>query len=452
MKDMYQRAITRQTPVVIAIALSAVAGLALYRYFSEDNNYRPPADSILTGPGVPNQTIPSEVTIKSETPPLNSNTAKQAGEEQNVKALITGTVKIEGAGGQAVTSAVVILFNGDKRGADPQLVDASGRFHFQKIPIRAENTYSLQTKVPGLCGEENFTLQDINAQRSVSKDIILKPCHDRPLVPPSTKPEDPQLARISDGLSGMKASLDSIRGSFTSLVITSISTVTVLLAMAGLVIFSRRQAIDDSTRIKELYEWKQLIELKKSPQSEEKAVSLLELPASLSQTLDQLLTSLERVATSTREKEGADASLEGKGTGQIPQERSEIFTIAHDQLEPPQESLQKATRWYQNLLYGRLTVPNPLYFRIDIPLSNRSPVSANRRICFDQTQHQGPFVVFRESNDSRVGWIFPNPASNFVADHTWVFSHLSQVNFEQQKADISPRELQFREGKWQLTL
>jgi hypothetical protein len=252
----------------------------------------------------------------------------------------------------------------------------------------------------------------------------------------------------------MRVSLDSIRASFTTLVIVGIVITTVLLAMAGLVIFSRRFAIYDRARIDNLYEWRQSIEpdLKKLPQLQESAVGVLQLPAELEQTLQQLLKALDKKASdSLPKKESAGASLEQKSTGQVKEERGQVVTALNDQLEVKGSS-QKAIEWYQSLLLNKAPSPNPLYLSINFPLTDRSAMSANRRICLNEIPHQGPFVLFRESDDARVGWIFPNPASNFAPDHKWVFTHLNQANFEQQKAGISPRRLQFQEGLWLLAL
>jgi hypothetical protein len=61
-------------------------------------------------------------------------------------------VRKEGSG-EAVTDAVVVLFNGDRRGAVPQVVNANtAQFRFERVPLKEGAVYSLQTKAPGLCG------------------------------------------------------------------------------------------------------------------------------------------------------------------------------------------------------------------------------------------------------------------------------------------------------------
>ncbi|HKU76915.1 MAG TPA: hypothetical protein VJR02_23595 [Pyrinomonadaceae bacterium] len=433
--------------VLIAfVAVVSFASVILYiNYgdtFSTSNQNAAATPTPLTG-----NTNSSAAASQANTSPPQANANSEKPEDKAVNTLITGIAKKEGTG-EAVTGAVVTLFNGDKRGAVPQSVDGSGKFQFENIPLKSGTTYSLQTKVPGLCGEEVFTSDAINAQR-VYKDIILKPCQSQAAIVQTPTPETPGLARISDGLNGIPGPLNSIKGWLQTLAITWISTILLLLTVLGLIIYSWRPRAEDREGVRRLYIWKDGVDanLTKLNHPREKETIDVTLPADISQKLQQLVAALTSIAANS------DATAGKSRTGKEAQTRKETQQRDTKSSPPPPESqsqtLQGPLDWYRRLLQGEATSPNPLFVEIDGNLSDSSVLVSNRRIVFNETQNHGSFVILSELD---FGWIFPSPRSNFTADHHKVFDDLNQRNFEQQRINISPKKVKLQDGSWELTL
>ena len=382
--------------------------------------------------------------------PLNTNTPK-AEDEKGGTVVITGTVKRQDSS-EPVTGAVVVLFNGDKRGATPVLVDEDGQFQIKDVPIRSGATYSLQTKVPGLCGEESFTSASIVDQKKISQDIVLKPCQSQ--APVTVTPTQPELTPISDGLSGVAGSLSSMTTWVQVLAIAWILTLLMLLSgTIGLIIWGRRWASDTSARIDPLYQWKQSIddEPKKETKLEQPAASPLTFSTEVLETLQQLLLVLTEIAESKippPPSGDVDDDSRPQQTQAPTLQEKQVATVASE--AGRQDSLQKAKNWYQRLLQSEVPNPPPLYVVINGEKSATDSLAHNRQVSFDEQSYPGPFVVLREKDD--YGWIFPRPGSPFMRDHSWVFCDLDQNNFDQERDKITPKEVKRQDGHWLLTL
>lgn len=397
---------------------------------------------------------PSPANATQSPPPANQNSAapsqsspKPDADRSSTDTVVRGTVT---KGGEAVTGAVVVLFNGDRRGAEPQKVNENGQFRFANIPVRSDASYSLQTKVPGLCGEKSFTSVLIDAQETINVDIELKPCQTDAPSPVPGKTEVPGLASISEGLTGIVEPLNSMKSWVKNLTITYILTIlALLLATAGLIFLNRRQVLEDRDRIKGLVLWRQTVEgeLKKlTPPPGGPPTTTLVFPTdvleSLRQVRDAVTTLASKIQPGTNQTGNSDFEPE-----QVREKTSpKTFAPAYGSYNSPTD----INDWYRKLLQNGDTFPAPRYVQINSALSETSMLSNTRQICFDEGQNHGPFVIY-ENRDGE-GWIFPSPGSNFTADHHRVFDHLDQKNFDQQRANIIKKPVILQEGHWRLVL
>ena len=394
----------------------------------------------------------------SKSPAPAQNGAEQAAANANataegsnpIKTLITGVVKKD-VSGEAVHGAVVVLFKTDTRGADPQITDAEGVFSFEKVPIKAGVTYSLQTKAPGLCGEESFTSDAISAQ-TIKKDLVLRPCQTQAPAIATAKTEQPDLTVISQGLGGMLVPLNSIKVWLQILATTWILTMVILLLTTlGLVFFGRQQLIRNRIRIDALEERARTFEanLAKHDRPVEPPTTLLKVPTELSHLGQQLISVLTQLATTTKtRKKEENHSRPAPAKAEPPRRSVDLDRPQHE--SKVAAAVPEPGNWYQNLLKGEATLPPPVFAEINSTLTDISPFAKTQRICFDEQANHGPFVIFR--SDDGIGWIFPTPRANFSPDHHRVFQELDPNNFEQQKLSIKPREIIYQDGYWQLVL
>lgn len=246
------------TSAIMLVVFVALVGFVFVFFFQSGDSDSTPAPDTSASPSPATgakSSASSNQTSTQATQPAAVATASPA--NTIVAKSITGTVKDERSG-QAVTEAVVVLFNEGKRGAAPQVVDeTSGKFRFEDVPLRAGVTYSLQTKAPGLCGEESLNSESVNSQQTISRDVILKPCHNQPPGPQMANNEEPGLTRISDGLSGMVEPLNSIKVWMQILATTWILTLIILvLATLSFMLSLRNQVADGRKRVDHLYDWK----------------------------------------------------------------------------------------------------------------------------------------------------------------------------------------------------
>jgi hypothetical protein len=364
-------------------------------------------------------------------------------------------VRKEGSG-EAVTDAVVVLFNGDRRGAVPQVVNANtAQFRFERVPLKEGAVYSLQTKAPGLCGEEGFTSAAVNAQQTVTRDIVLKACHYSAQVQPvqqSQTPLEPGLTDVSKNLSGIIAPLNSIEAWLQVLAITLVLAIILLLAATlGFVIWIRQRLVAGENVVAHLFQWKNTIDpcVKKLEQDAERNRNVLNIPADFSKTVQQVVQALTRIASAITTAGERDHNYSKAATE--PKLEPQQKTLANPIYESRAETaVQDPREWYRSLLRGEQTFPEPLFAEINGPKSDTSLMAANRRICFDERPNHGPFVLLRMGDGT--GRIFPRPRSNFMPDHHKVFEELDQRNFEQQLSSITPREVTEHDGWWQLDL
>jgi hypothetical protein len=374
----------------------------------------------------------------------NAN-ARQA-EEGVTASAITGAVRKEGSG-EAVTDAVVVLYTADKRGSRPQLVDPeSAQFRFEQVPLKPGVTYSLQTKVPGFCGEESFNLTAVNSQQTIHRDIFLKPCQGGPIIVPDTSAKsDPGLASISEGLGQILAPLNTVKVWIKILSTTWILTMVMLLAATlAYVIPLRTKVVNAHKRIDLLFDEKKTRDETGTlnPNKGQPTATFLTLPNEVWQTLNKVLGALERIASKISEIEGQGSEDRGRRREDPPQ-RSATYTTPTYQTQD-RSSAPDADQWYRDLVHGEVRSPTPLFVEINDQTSENDPLY-KRRISFDERDH-GSFVVFRESEGE--GLIFPRPNSTFVADHHRVFGQLEAKNLEQQQ----PKRVIFEDGYWKLVL
>lgn len=431
------------TPTILLLTFAAVGAFVLFFFYGScgqvDSTLTPSASASPTPGAGTRSPAPANQTSPAAAQP-NAETAKQT--EVKIQA-ITGTVKKEGSG-EVVTDAVVVLFTGDKRGSTPRVVDAStGQFRFQDVPLKTGVTYSLQTKVPGLCGEEVFSLESVNEQ-AIHRDLVLKPCQNQVTAQQTTQSEQPGLTRISDGLSGMLAPLNSMKVWMQILATTWILTMIMLLvATLIFMIVVRRQLADARKRIDVLFDWQRKSDNESQKQTHDRAPStaLLNVPAEVSQILKQGLAALEKIAAadpgSAVQTDDDRESREESAPRPAP-DPTPVYA------SPSYGSLPQPTEWYRDLFKGEARNPAPLYVEINNAVSETDPLH-QRRICFDE-RHHGSFVLFREGE--AAGWIFPRPGSTLVADHHEVFGKVDQKNVEYQE----PKRVIFEDGYWKLVL
>jgi hypothetical protein len=384
---------------------------------------------------------------REEQPATNANATTEG--NNLISTLITGAVKKDGSG-DVVSGAVVVLFKTDSRGAEPQITNAEGQFRFEKVPIRAGVTYSLQTKIPGLCGEESFTSDAVSAQ-IIKIDLVLRPCQSQAPVS-STQPQETDLTPISQGLGGILVPLNSIKVWLQILATTSILTIMMLLlATLGLVFFGRQQLVRNRIRIDALEERARTFEsnLAKHDRLVEPPTALLNVPAEVSQSVQQLVSILTQIATATTKTWKRENNLSRTARGK-PDTPSGVIPLTRAREEPKlAPAAPEPGNWYQSLLKGEAISPLPLFAEINSTLTDTSPFAEKQRICFDEQANHGPFVILCSE---AIGWIFPTPGANFSPDHHRVFEELDPNNFEQQKLSITPREIIYQDGCWQLVL
>lgn len=430
--------------VIFVLLVAFVAMMLLYRGCED-----PETSSTLLGSASPTPSTSSKSptpTTSAERSATNANTTT-AEANKHVVTVITGAVKKDGSG-DVVNGAVVVLFKTDTRGADPQIVDDEGRFRFD-VAIKPGITYSLQTKTPGLCGEESFTSDAISAQ-TINKNLVLRPCQSQAPVVSSTKPEETDLTPISQGLGGMVAPLNSIKLWLQILATAWILTLVMLLVTTlGLVFFGRQQLDRNRIRISALEERAQAFDSKVARQDQpvEPPTTLLRVPTEFSQSVQQLISVVTQLATKTQKRE--DNRSHSAPTEVAPPPH--VVHVARPFHEAKLTSaMPDPGNWYQNLLRGEVTLPLPLFAEINSTRTNLSPFAEKQRICFDEQSNHGPFVIM--NSDDGIGWIFPTPGANFSPDHHRVFQELDPNNFEQQKLSITPREIIYQDGCWQLVL
>ena len=312
-------------------------------------------------------------------------------------------------------------------------------------------TYSLQTKAPGLCGEESFTSNAISAQ-TIKKDLVLKACQNQaPIVSPE-KTEQPDLTAISQGLGGMLVPLNSIKVWLQILATTWILTIIMLLLTTlGLVFFGRQQLIRNRRRIDALEDRARTFESKlaKPERPIEPQPTLLNVPTEISQSLKQLVSVLTQIASTTTTTQKEVSFSRPAPPKAEPPPRVLNLDRPHHELKLAPVAPEPGN-WYQNLLKGEVTSPPPVFAEINSTLTDISPFAETQRICIDEQANHGPFVIFR--SDDGIGWIFPTPRANFSPDHHRQFQELETNNFEQQKISIKPREIIYQDGYWQLVL
>jgi hypothetical protein len=401
-------------------------------------------------------TSPSPSPANASPAPANQNTAPQSlsspkpeADRSTTETIVKGTVKKES--GDVVNGAVIVLFNGDRRGAEPQKVDDDGRFRFDKIPVKSDASYSVQTKVPGFCGEKSFTSAAIDAQHTIYADIVLKPCQTQSPGPSPTpvKTENPDLQRISEGLTGLVHPLDSMKSWVKSLAITYILTILVLLlATVGLIFLKWRHAGDDRAQIESLVRWRPTVDGELKKLNTQTPTATLVFPSEVSQSLQQVLDALTKLAPAIQPgvKQTGNSYFESAPVGK---ERP-VRASASGYQAPSYNSASDENDWYRKLLQNEITSPTPRYVQINSDLSDTSLLSHNPQICFDEGQNHGPFVIFEDGDGA--GWIFPSPGSNFTADHHHVFNELDPKNFDQQRANIIKKRVLVRDGRWRLVL
>jgi hypothetical protein len=230
-----------------------------------------------------------------------------------------------------------------------------------------------------------------------------------------------------------------------------LTLIMLLLLILGFMFSVRNQAADARKRIDYLYDWKKKVEPDaKKNQITEPVTALVNIPPEVSQTLEQLNAVLNRIAAVSAKRgiQKVNRDRETQTQEETPQKEPRTSTPVHQ--SQSYDSSREPTDWYQILLKGGATSPTPLFVEIDSASSETSPLVSSRRLCFDERSNHGSFVVHHAGDG--IGWIFPNPRSNFMADHHEVFEDLEQRNFEQQITNIAPKRVTFQDGYWQLKL
>jgi hypothetical protein len=356
---------------------------------------------------------------------------------------------------------------------DNQLISAKntsrGQFTFTDVLVRRGSNYSLQVKAPGLAGEETFTIDSIAAGgRTLIRDVILKPQPDgqpspQPSPSPSSTPgaaaakfDDAQFNAMSAKVDKIGADLYSVKSSFSWL--NTLLFVIMLSLLAALYLLQRggRNGVNAAESLGGIL---QVLSadgaiargLQKIGEQESLAPTLRDLSGQLAQLVQQQpqgrgsapqpyqghVTEGCPGRPSTPTAGGATARGAAQADESVRQQTTEAVG-----------GEQRAVNWYRALLRKGDVAPRPVYLKIDEARSSNTSLDT-RRICFNETRNQSSFVLYREGN---VGWIFPNPNLHFAADHKYVYPELTQDNFEQQKPDIVPLQVQLQDDCWQLTL
>lgn len=425
--------------LLIALAILLPTAIVFYMYSggatsnSTSSPSASPTPATTTGAGPTNQTSPDAQRSRPE--------ATKPVEDQIVATQVAGTVKNERS--EIVTDAIVVLFAGDRKGSEPQMVEA-GQFRFTQVPLKPDVTYSLQAKAPGLCGEESFTSKSIDQQK-ISKDIILKPCLTQTSGSQrNTKLEVEGLTNISEGLTGTTAVLSSMQVWTQALAILWILTIIAFLATTiTFMILVQRQVAENRRRINLLWQSEFDRDSKKQQPPVEPAPMFLNIPNDVSQTLQKLLVVItERLPLRGGQQPNTDR--EPPLTGETPQQPVKTMTPAYQ--PPVSNSLSELREWYRTLLQGGVVSPDPIYTEIK---GETSALGSNRRISFDTRPNHGSFVILAEREET--GLIFPNPRFTFVSDHHRVFEELNQSNFDQEIKNIEPKKVIYQDGCWQLS-
>lgn len=426
--------------LLIALAILLPTAIVFYLYSggatsnSTSSPSASPTPATTTGTGPANQTSPDAQRSRPE--------ATKPVEDRIVATQVAGTVKNERS--EIVTDAIVVLFAGDRKGSEPQMVEA-GQFRFTQVPLKPDVTYSLQAKAPGLCGEESFTSKSIDQNQKISKDIILKPCLTQTSGSQgNTKLEVAGLTNISEGLTGTTAVLNSMKVWTQALAILLILTIIAFLATTiTFMILVQRQVAENRRRINLLWQSEFDRDSKKQQPPVEPAPMFLNIPNEVSQTLEKLLVVVtERLPLPGGQQPNNDP--EPPLTGETSQQPVKTMTPAY---QPPISNyLPESSEWYRTLLQGGVVSPDPLYTEIK---AETSTFGSNRRISFDTRPNHGSFVILAEREET--GLIFPNPRSPFVSDHHRVFEELNQNNFDQEIKNVGPKKVILQDGCWQLS-
>lgn len=418
--------------IVLAILLLAV--VVVYRDIGDS-----PSNSTSGASGSPAPAAANSAGATNQASQSSQGTSASAAkpvEDKIIATQIAGTVKNERS--EVLTDAVVVLFTGDRKGSEPQMVE-SGQFRFKQVPLKPDVTYSLQAKAPGLCGEESFTSKAVDSEQKISKDIILKSCPTQVAGNQGTKVEVPGLTNISEGLTGTIAVLNSMKVWTQALAIIWVLTIAAfLLTTIAFMISVYRQTAENGRRINILWQSEFDHEPKNQPPPVEPARMVLNLPLEFSQTLQNLL-----VAITKNLPPSGGAAPEPPLTEKTPPPPVTIMTPVYQ--SKAGNSAPDSGSWYQTLLQGKVVSPPPLYTEIH---DETSVFDSNRRMLFDLRANHGSFVILAGRDDT--GWIFPNPRSTFVSDHHRVFEELNQRNFEQERTNIAPKRVIYQEGCWQL--
>jgi hypothetical protein len=437
MSRKHNRSHSKSTVVMAAFLVAVVTFVAFFAYRSCGNAGSTSNSNASASPNPATGSAPGS----QPSPRASQPAASPKQEEESVVApAISGTVKREGTG-EAVTDAVVMLFSGDKRKAPPQSVDKLGQFRFEEVRLRPGVTYSLQTKVPGLCGEDTFDLGSVNAQQTIYRDLILKPCQSAAVAPSPTPTNvtDPGFGKISEGLGGIAGPLNTVKVWIQILATTWILTIIMLLSATLALLIPLRNKVEKSRKQIDLLSRPREMEPPKPNQGGTPPTNLLSVPAEVSQTLNKVLVVLEQIASRIEEPAGNGYQHYERQEEPPTQPYSTSAYQSHGR-----SSLPAPTEWYRDLAQGELRNPPPLYVEINDRESATNPLYP-RRIRFDENHH-GSFVVFREGDGN--GWIFPRPKITLVADHERVFEQINQKNFEQQE----PKEVILEDGFWQIRL
>jgi hypothetical protein len=373
---------------------------------------------------------------------------------------ISGIVRAENATNAGKS---VVSFYKDSEFKLTKTTDEKGGFSFGGVLVKAESSYSLQVKAPGLSGEEKFTFEEfITApEGKVVKNVTLRPTAAAAAFTPTPSPtptpdvpaarlEGAQFADLAGKLQSIGESADSIRSSFG--ILNLISLLTLLLLAAAIYLVHRRghyfrEIAANSYQLQGLASaWGRVAdELKKVSEQEKLNQTLQGLPEKLMLALNQLPE--YRKHTTSPSGEASQQAVPDRRDQDMKAGRVKHGSAATQRAAKEQE---RASVWYQQLLTTGTTSPKPFYLIIDLPNSANSPLEP-RLIRFKVTHNQSSFVLYREGA-SNVGWVFPNPLVNFSPDHKFVYPDLDENNFEQRKAGIQPLQAQQQNDSWHLPL
>lgn len=400
-------------------------------------------------------------TAATATPARPANTGQQPTPtpppREEVRVDISGIVRGAPQGGEPKVS----LYKDDQTISTKSTVQ--GQFTFTDVLLRRGSTYSLQVKAPGLAGEEAFTIDSVApGGRILVRDVTLKPQPDgQPPLQPSPSPsgtpaaaaakfDDAQFNAMSEKVEKMGAELSSVKSSFGWL--NTLLFVITLSLLAALYLLQRGgrnsvHAAESLEGIRHMLGVDGAIAkgLQKLGEQESLAPTLKGLSGQLAQLVQQQPQGWDR-ATQPPQGQGA-----GRHPGRPSTSAPGAATAAEGVRQQTTEEAggeRRAVNWYRALLRRGDVAPKPVYLKIDDARSSNTSLDT-RRICFNETRNQSSFVLLREGNG---GWIFPNPSLHFAADHKYVYPELTQENFEQQKPDIPPLQVQLQDDCWQLTL